>query len=143
MFVIIYNHFCKLITVYSLLMSKYPSHPFGQDSGYEEIDLERPISSKKPLKSDKIALVQKEVEDVTAIMKDNIYKTIDRGDKLEQLQQTTQELAKSSESFGKGTKALRKRMCWNNYKVMGCIFFLVLIIIGIIIAIAIKLNGNK
>lgn len=80
--------------------------------------------------------LQKEINTTTDIMRNNITKTIDREEKIEQIEIKIDELAKKSSTFKTNTVHLRRKMCLKNYKVMtvvGIISIILLIIIVVII----------
>lgn len=88
--------------------------------------------------SEKIRLVQKQVDDTKDIMMRNIEETIRRGDNLEQLQKTTDELQKATITFERKAREVKRTMCMKNCKMTAIIIAVVLIIIGLIVLFVMK-----
>ena len=92
---------------------------------------------KTPERFDKVAAVQKQVDEVKNVMIENIEKVLDRGEKIELLVDKTQSLRNSADTFHRQGKQLRRQMWMNNLKMKlaggaGCLilFFLVLWMAG-------------
>ncbi|WOL12189.1 hypothetical protein Cni_G20954 [Canna indica] len=81
---------------------------------------------------DKLIKVKVQVSEVKNIMLENINKTMERGEKLNDLQDKTTDLHKEAQGFRKQGTKLRKKMWLQNMKiklvVLGILLFLVLII---------------
>jgi len=82
---------------------------------------------------DKVKQVQAQVEEVKGIMHQNIEKVIERGDKIENLQEKTDELQNSAQQFKKSTTKLKRQMWWKNMKLNLIIAFIVIAILLILI----------
>lgn len=91
-----------------------------------------------PDKLDKVAAVQKQVDEVKHVMIENIEKVLDRGEKIELLVDKTQSLRNSADTFHRQGKQLRRQMWWNNLKMKLIIFFIIAAIIFVIFLIACK-----
>lgn len=77
-----------------------------------------------------------QIDQTKDVMKDNIEKTLQRGEDLDRLIDKTDEMNKNASVFQKKATVLRKHMCWQNYKYMlliGFIVLIVLIVLGLII----------
>ena len=82
--------------------------------------------------SDKVRQVQKQVGEVMGVMQNNIEKVIDRGERLEDLQDKSDNLADTATDFNMRARRLQKKMWWKNMRMKICVgFFILLIIIGI------------
>lgn len=78
--------------------------------------------------------LQDDVSEVTHLMKNNIEKVVDRGDRLDDLQERSEDLHSSSIQFHKSSRSLKRKMCCQNAKMTCCIIVVVLvIIIGIVL----------
>lgn len=62
--------------------------------------------------SEKAAQVQKDVEDVVAVMQTNIAKVVARGEKLETLQSKTDDLSTAGFNFKKTAGKVESEMWW-------------------------------
>lgn len=72
--------------------------------------------------------MKNEVEEVAELLHDNIEKVIERGDKLENTLERTDDLIADAQQFKKTSKKVKKKYCFKNMK-MTC----VLIIVGIVV----------
>ncbi|RUS84953.1 hypothetical protein EGW08_007264, partial [Elysia chlorotica] len=61
--------------------------------------------------------LQGQVDDVVDIMKNNVNKVIERGDRLEDLQDKSESLSSHSDMFRTRAKVLHRNMWWNNCRV--------------------------
>ncbi|KAJ3159831.1 hypothetical protein HDU86_001483 [Geranomyces michiganensis] len=86
--------------------------------------------------SSKAAHVQNQVNEVTAIMQDNINKVMQRGEHLDTLQDKTDDLQNSSLQFKRGANRVRKQMWWKDMKmklILGSVIAAILIIVIVVI----------
>ncbi|XP_002132118.2 vesicle-associated membrane protein 4-like [Ciona intestinalis] len=93
--------------------------------------------------SDKVKRVQSQVNEVVDVMQTNIGKVLERGDKLEDLQDKSESLADSATHFNTHATRLRKQMWWKDMRtkiVIGVLLLMILIII--IVSIAVKNKGS-
>mmetsp|Transcript_35574 Transcript_35574/g.42843 ORF Transcript_35574/g.42843 Transcript_35574/m.42843 type:complete len:253 (-) Transcript_35574:708-1466(-) len=95
-----------------------------------------------PEEMNKVAMVQKQVQEVKNIMMDNIEKVLDRGEKIELLVDKTEELRFKADNFHKTGKQLRRKMWWNNLKMKMAFIFVVLAVIFIIFCSVCFSGGN-
>jgi len=86
-----------------------------------------------PDSDEKIRLVQSEIGIVTNVMKQNIEKVMDNTEKLNQIQNKTEDLESNARLFGQKTKELRKAMWWKNMKIKLMIIGIILLLILIIV----------
>ena len=80
---------------------------------------------KTPERFDKVAAVQKQVDEVKNVMIENIEKVLDRGEKIELLVDKTQSLRNSADTFHRQGKQLRRQMWMNNLKMKLLVLFVV------------------
>lgn len=66
-------------------------------------------------------------------MRDNISKVSQRGERLDALQDKTDNLAVSAQGFRRGANRVRKQMWWKDMKMRVCIIVGIIILLLIII----------
>ncbi|KAG5513830.1 hypothetical protein PMAC_000868 [Pneumocystis sp. 'macacae'] len=69
----------------------------------------------------KAAIIQAQIDDTVGIMKENITKVAQRGDRLHSLQDKTESLATSAQGFRRGANRVRKQMWWKDVKMHICL----------------------
>ncbi|XP_065176011.1 uncharacterized protein LOC135805823 [Sycon ciliatum] len=99
----------------------------GDDVVYHQRDAKGSTKS-----GDKLTRVQDQVADVVGVMQANIGKVLDRGDRLEDLQDKTDDLAAGALTFHKSASKLQQKMWWRNMKMRLCFVLIILIIIAFI-----------
>lgn len=77
--------------------------------------------------------VQSQVNEVKVILKDNINKVLERGDRLDDLIGKTGDLQASADSFQRTSTRVARKYWWKNIKMMIIIGVIVLIIVILII----------
>jgi len=84
------------------------------------------------------AALQAEIDSTVGIMRDNINKVSERGERLDSLQDKTDNLATSAQGFRRGANRVRKAMWWKDMKMRMCIIgaIVVIILIAIIVPLA-------
>ncbi|KAG7498281.1 vesicle-associated membrane protein 8-like isoform X1 [Solea senegalensis] len=82
--------------------------------------------------------VQGQVNEVKVILKDNINKVLERGDRIDDLIGKTDDLQASADSFQRTSTRVARKYWWKNVKLMIIIGIVVLIIIILIILFATK-----
>eukprot|EP01123_Difflugia_compressa_P006015 TRINITY_DN1814_c1_g9_i1.p1 TRINITY_DN1814_c1_g9~~TRINITY_DN1814_c1_g9_i1.p1 ORF type:complete len:216 (-),score=35.49 TRINITY_DN1814_c1_g9_i1:164-811(-) len=82
---------------------------------------------------DKIAAINAELEDVKNIMQENIDKVVKRGEKLEELEETTQQLEVEASGFRTRATQLKNTVWWGSLRMKIIIGVAILVVIGIII----------
>lgn len=100
------------------------------------------MSNPQPNTNEKIKLVQKEIDDTKNVMFSNIDKIIQRGDRLEDIQDRTDQLVNNSSKFKKASQRLKRSMCVKNYKMAALITIIVMIILVFFILIIVA-NAKK
>jgi len=79
------------------------------------------------------AQIQAQIDDTIDIMRTNITKTADRGAKLDELQNKTDNLADSALGFRRGANRVRKQMWWKDMKMRLCLILGVIVLLAVII----------
>jgi vesicle-associated membrane protein 4 len=77
--------------------------------------------------------LQAEVDATVRVMRENIDKVSQRGERLDSLQDKTDDLAVSSQGFRRGANRVRKRMCWEVIKSRMWLIVAVVILLVVII----------
>ncbi|KAF2839832.1 synaptobrevin [Patellaria atrata CBS 101060] len=85
------------------------------------------------------AALQAEIDSTVGIMRDNINKVSERGERLDSLQDKTDNLAVSAQGFRRGANRVRKQMWWKDMKmrmwlILGIVILLVIIIVPSVVA---------
>jgi vesicle-associated membrane protein 4 len=76
---------------------------------------------------------QQQIDDTVGVMKDNINKVSQRGERLDTLQDKTDNLAVSAQGFRRGANRVRKQMWWKDMKMRICIIVGIIILLIVII----------
>ncbi|XP_052381825.1 vesicle-associated membrane protein 8 isoform X2 [Oncorhynchus keta] len=92
-------------------------------------------SSQQPASS-KLESVQGQVNEVKVILKDNINKVLERGERLDDLVDKTHDLQATADSFQRTSTRVARKYWWKNAKMMIIIGVIVLIILILIILFA-------
>lgn len=66
-------------------------------------------------------------------MRENITKVSQRGERLDSLQDKTDNLAVSAQGFRRGANRVRKQMWWKDMKMRVCLVVLVVVLLVVII----------
>lgn len=83
--------------------------------------------------SSQMAGVQGQVNEVKVILKDNINKVLERGDRLDDLIGKTDDLQATADSFQRTSTRVARKYWWKNIKMMVVIGLVVLVILILII----------
>ncbi|AET39856.1 SNAP receptor SNC2 Ecym_5066 [Eremothecium cymbalariae DBVPG len=81
----------------------------------------------------KAAVLKAEIDDTVGIMRDNINKVAERGERLTSIQDKADNLAVSAQGFKRGANRVRKQMWWKDVKMCMCLFLVVVILLVVII----------
>ncbi|CAN6622433.1 synaptobrevin homolog 2 [Trichomonascus vanleenenianus] len=92
-----------------------------------------PSSSQGQGSNNKTAAIQAQIDDTVGIMRDNINKVAERGERLDSLQDKTDNLAVSAQGFRRGANRVRKQMWWKDMKMRMCLIAGVIIVIIVIV----------
>ncbi|TXT10683.1 hypothetical protein VHUM_02188 [Vanrija humicola] len=85
----------------------------------------------------KIADIQAQIDSTVDIMHQNITKVAERGERLDALQDKTDNLAVSAQGFRRGASRVRKQMWWKDMKMriiigVGIVILIVIIVVPIV-----------
>lgn len=81
----------------------------------------------------KTAAIQAQIDDTVGIMRENINKVAERGERLDSLQDKTDNLAVSAQGFRRGANRVRKAMWLKDFKMKICLVIGVIILIVVIV----------
>ncbi|CAI2175580.1 446_t:CDS:2 [Funneliformis geosporum] len=88
--------------------------------------------------------IQKQIDDTVGIMRENINQVAQRGERLDALQDKTENLTASAQGFRRGANRVRKQMWWKDMKMRIIIaFVIVVILLMIILPIVLKKDDTK
>ncbi|CAI4054279.1 hypothetical protein N7582_000034 [Saccharomyces uvarum] len=95
-----------------------------------EQDEERPqnVQSKS-----KTAELQAEIDDTVGIMRDNINKVAERGERLTSIEDKADNLAVSAQGFKRGANKVRKAMWYKDLKMKMCLALVIIILLVVIV----------
>ncbi|CDZ97901.1 synaptobrevin-like protein [Phaffia rhodozyma] len=85
----------------------------------------------------KTAAIQKQIDETQDVMRENIQRVAERGERLDALQDKTDNLAVSAQGFRRGANKVRKAMWWKDTKmkiIIGCgiVILIVIIVVPIV-----------
>ncbi|KAI0057187.1 synaptobrevin, partial [Artomyces pyxidatus] len=86
----------------------------------------------------KTAAIQAQIDDTVNIMRDNITKVVERQERLDSLQDKTDNLAVSAQGFRRNANRVRKVCLWKDMKMRIIIGVAIAIIIVIIVVSIVK-----
>lgn len=81
--------------------------------------------------------LQAQVDDTVRVMRENIVKVSQRGERLDSLQDKTGDLAVTSQGFRRRANRVRKQMRWEAIKSRMCLIIAVIILLVVIIVLPI------
>jgi len=83
--------------------------------------------------SQRTAALQAQIDDTVGVMRENINKVSQRGERLDSLQDKTDNLAVSAQGFRRGANRVRKQMWWKDMKMRMCLIAGIIILLIVII----------
>ncbi|KUL87755.1 hypothetical protein ZTR_03125 [Talaromyces verruculosus] len=92
-----------------------------------------PGGSTAPSGNQRTAALQAQIDDTVGVMRENINKVSQRGERLDSLQDKTDNLAVSAQGFRRGANRVRKQMWWKDMKMRVCLVIVVIILIIVIV----------
>jgi vesicle-associated membrane protein 7 len=92
---------------------------------------------------DKMATVQKKVDETKKVMVENIERVLDRGEKIELLVSRTQDLQEQSYKFSSASKSLKWQACMYNYKLWLVLIFVLIVAVWLISSLICGFNYKK
>lgn len=105
-------------------MSNEPYDPYVPSSG---------AAGSSSATGNKTAAIQAQIDDTVGIMRENINKVAERGERLDTLQDKTDNLAVSAQGFRRGANRVRKQMWWKDFRARMCLIGGVVILLIVII----------
>ncbi|KAK7889331.1 hypothetical protein WMY93_024891 [Mugilogobius chulae] len=104
-----------------------------EDSDEEEdFFLRGPSAPRFGAQNDKFKQVQSQVDEVIDVMQENISKVIERGERLDDLQDKSESLSDNASAFSSRAKQLHRRMWWRDTKMK---IIIALVVIGLLLII--------
>ncbi len=79
---------------------------------------------------------QKQVDEITGIMKDNVLQVLERGGKLNELGERAESLKEGAKQFERKTTEVKEKYSWENKKmkiIIGVIISVIILVIVLII----------
>jgi vesicle-associated membrane protein 4 len=76
-----------------------------------------------------------QIDDTVIVMQQNIKKVAQRGERLDSLQDTTDDLSVSAKHFRRGTNRVRKLMRLKDMKIVLCLVIGVILVIAVFVSI--------
>ncbi|KAJ5919166.1 synaptobrevin [Penicillium verhagenii] len=92
-----------------------------------------PSASQQQNGNQRTAALQAQIDDTVGVMRENITKVSQRGERLDSLQDKTDNLAVSAQGFRRGANRVRKQMWWKDMKMRVCLVICVIILLIVII----------
>jgi len=94
-----------------------------------------PAGGAAPAQKDpnRTAALQAQIDDTVGVMRENINKVSQRGERLDSLQDKTDNLAVSAQGFRRGANRVRKQMWWKDMKMRMCLIGGIVILLVVII----------
>lgn len=83
--------------------------------------------------NNKTAAIQSQIDDTVDIMRKNINQVAERGERLDTLQDKTDNLAVSAQGFRRGANRVRKQMWWKDFRARMCLIGGIIILLIVII----------
>ncbi|ORX77838.1 synaptobrevin, partial [Basidiobolus meristosporus CBS 931.73] len=78
--------------------------------------------------------VQQQVDEVVNIMQDNVNRVMERGERLDTLNNKAEDLENGALQFRRGANRVRKNMWWKNFRLKLIIIAIVVIILLVVIS---------
>ncbi|KAK6839725.1 synaptobrevin-like protein [Apiospora arundinis] len=91
----------------------------------------------------KTQALQAQIDDTVGVMRENINKVSQRGERLDNLQDKTDNLATSAQGFRRGANRVRKQMWWKDMKMRMCLIIGIIILILVIVVPAVVATQHK
>lgn len=92
---------------------------------------------------DKLAAVSKKVDSVKLVMQENVDLALQNCVKLESIEKQAEELQQQAGVFKRNANELKNKMWWKNMKMRLLIAFIILVILGIIIGVAVAFSEQN
>jgi len=89
-----------------------------------------------------VAQLRQQVNDVSDVMRQNVNKVIERGEKLEDLQERSEILEATSNQFQQQATRVKKKMWWQNFKMKIILAVVIIVIIAVLVVVIIASTGG-
>ncbi|XP_033751874.1 vesicle-associated membrane protein 3-like [Pecten maximus] len=92
-------------------------------------------------KYDKLDQTNKQVKEVTGLLKENVERVLDRGEKIDRLQERSEDLESNAINFQSSSRRLRRKMWCKNCKmncIIAAVIFGVIAVVVVIIVLSLK-----
>nr|POE79594.1 synaptobrevin like 2 [Quercus suber] len=86
--------------------------------------------------------VQREIDLAVKAMQENVQKSAERGERLDALQDKTENLSTQAHSFRRGANRVRKQMWWKDMKMRMCIIIGIIVLLIVIIVPSVVIGGK-
>nr|GAT57024.1 synaptobrevin [Mycena chlorophos] len=113
------------------------STPFRHSTSFETTPTQ-PTCLSPTTHTFRATAVPAQIDDTVGIMRENITKVAERGERLDALQDKTDNLAVSAQGFRRGANRVRKNMWWKDMKMRIIIGAAIAVIVIIIVVSVIK-----
>jgi len=100
--------------------------------GFKKI-LKKEMDTYNDPNSDRIRSLQQKVDEVKGVMLENIDKVLERGQKLEEVLNRSENLSVHASAFRKKSSALKRQMCMGNFKLTAVIIVIALLVVLFIV----------
>ncbi|CAH1828083.1 SNAP receptor SNC1 [Saccharomyces cerevisiae] len=115
------------------MSSSTPFDPYA----LSEHDEERPQNVQSKSRTAELQAVSteshREIDDTVGIMRDNINKVAERGERLTSIEDKADNLAVSAQGFKRGANRVRKAMWYKDLKMKMCLALVIIILLVVII----------
>lgn len=91
-------------------------------------------------KNDKFTAINQSINEVTEVMRDNMDKVLQRGERIDNIHGKSEDLVNQAQTFESKANELKKKLCWRNAKLTIMVIVGVGVAILIIVMIACKPN---
>ncbi|KAK6492635.1 vesicle-associated membrane protein 8 isoform X1 [Huso huso] len=130
------DEICKIFVESPLINKVAFAHPFELSADLNQVLGQNMADYSAKPSSGKLDNVQEQVNDVKNILSDNLNKVLERGERLNDLIDKTDDLQATAETFQKTSTRIARKMWWKNKKMLAIIVVIVIIIIIIILLLA-------
>ena len=80
-----------------------------------------------------IGRVQGQVNDVMDVMRGNIDKMMQRGERIDNLEEKSDHLTAGASQFRRSTTGLRRQLWWQNFRIKMILVAVILVILAVIV----------
>jgi len=84
------------------------------------------------MSDDRLKKAQQHADEVASITRENIQMSLGNVERLETMEVKADQLSSHAQEFHRGAVKLRRRFCWENYRLLFLILF-ILAIVGVVL----------